>query len=94
MKDGVTMTSKHLVFLLVFIAFLGCEARKDASAGIGQATMERDGTNRLDLRAEDSKGAVGEGRLVYPPSHPQYNEILQHLGGLKPGETKPVPPWD
>jgi hypothetical protein len=31
--------------------------------------------------------------LTYPPSHPQYREILEHVGGLKPGETKPCPPF-
>jgi hypothetical protein len=36
---------------------------------------------------------VGDGFLTYPPSDPQYAEILRHLGGLKPGETKSVPPW-
>jgi hypothetical protein len=56
--------------------------------------MERDGTIVLDLRAEDAAtGAVGDARLVYPPGHAEYREILAHLGGLAPGESKPVPPW-
>ena len=37
---------------------------------------------------------VGDSRLVYGKDHPQYRQVLQHLGGLEPGETKPVPPWD
>jgi hypothetical protein len=61
---------------------------------IGQATMGEDGTITLDLRAEDSKGSVGDARLVYPPTHPKYQEILKHVGAIKPGETKPVSPWD
>ena len=65
----------------------------DAPKYIGMATMEKNGTIILDLRAEDPKGAVGIGRLVYPPTHRQYKDILAHLGGLRPGERKPVPPW-
>ncbi len=60
---------------------------------IGQAAMAQDGTITLDLRAEDSKGSVGDARLVYPPSHPRYPEILKHVGEIKPGETKPVAPF-
>lgn len=60
---------------------------------IGTARMDRDGTIVLDLRAEDEGGAVGVGRLVYPPAHPQYQRVLEHLGGLEPGQSKPVPPF-
>jgi hypothetical protein len=60
---------------------------------IGMATMAPDGTIFLDLRAEGPSGVRGDARLTYPPSHPQYREVLAHLGGLAPGERKPVPPW-
>jgi hypothetical protein len=60
---------------------------------IGMATMQPDGTIIMDMRAESDKGDIGIGRLVYSPSDPQYQEILKHLGGLKPGEPKPVPPF-
>jgi hypothetical protein len=36
---------------------------------------------------------VGDGVLTYPPSDSHYAEILQHLGGMNPGETKSVRPW-
>lgn len=62
---------------------------------IGSATMEADGTLVLMLRAEDEKtGARGDAFLRYPATHPKYAEVLRHLGGLKPGESKPVPPWN
>ena len=55
---------------------------------IGQATMLGDGTIVLLLRAEDPTAqAVGDAQLVYPPTHPQYQEIAAHLGELRPGET-------
>ena len=66
---------------------------KPAGKSIGQATMAPDGTIILDLRAEGPGGAVGDARLIYPRTHKDYESILKHLGGLKPGETKPVPPW-
>lgn len=61
---------------------------------IGTATMLRDGTIVLDLRAASGpSGPKGDARLTYPPGHPQYREILEHVGGLRPGETRNVPPW-
>jgi hypothetical protein len=59
---------------------------------IGMAKMKKDGTIVLTLRAE-APGTMGDAQLVYPPSHAQYQAILEHLGGLAPGEEKPVPPW-
>jgi hypothetical protein len=55
--------------------------------------MEADGTVVLYLRAEGVGGSIGDARLVYAPTHKDYRKILEHLGGLKPGERKPVPPW-
>ena len=59
---------------------------------IGTARMEPDGTVILDLVARTG-GVVGQGRLTYPPGHPDRAAILRHLGGLRPGEVKPVPPF-
>jgi hypothetical protein len=64
-----------------------------AEDSIGIATMLQDGTIVLHLRAEDKNGTLGDAQLIYPPSHSQYEAILSHLGGLKPGESKSVPPW-
>lgn len=68
-------------------------AEKNQQASIGEATMEKDGTIILTLRATGPGGAVGDGRLIYPPSHAEYQKILKHLGGLRPGEKKPVAPF-
>lgn len=62
-------------------------------ASIGAARMLDDGTLVLDLRAEDATGRRGDARRVYTKDHPRYRAVLDHLGGMKPGETKPVPPW-
>ena len=63
------------------------------AASIGAATMRPDGTIELRLRATGPGGLVGDGFFTYPPSDPQYAEVLRHLGGLRPGESKSVPPW-
>jgi len=56
------------------------------------AEMSADGTITLTLRAT-GPGMVGDGRLVYPPTHPHYDEIKKHVGPIKPGEQKPVAPF-
>ncbi|MCU0700075.1 MAG: hypothetical protein MUC96_26505 [Myxococcaceae bacterium] len=63
------------------------------TASIGSATMQADGTLELMLRAEGPGGMVGDALVRYPPTHPEYQTVLAHLGGLKPGESKPVPPF-
>lgn len=55
--------------------------------------MSADGTLVLTLRAE-SGGAVGDGQVTYRPGDPNYASVIDHLGGIKPGETKAVPAWD
>lgn len=59
---------------------------------IGAATMLADGTINLQLRAEIDS-AVGDTMIQIKPSEPRYQDIITHVGGLKPGEEKPVPPW-
>jgi hypothetical protein len=63
-----------------------------SAESIGSASMEADGTIVLHLRAE-GPGMVGDALLRYAPSHKDYAAVLSHLGGLQPGEVKPVPPW-
>ncbi len=81
------------LFFALATAVAGRQAAAQAPAPIGVATMRPDGTIVLDLRAGGGGGPVGEARILYPPGHPQYEMILRHLGGLRPGETRPVPPF-
>ncbi len=67
------------------------EAPKQAES-IGVATMSEDGTIRLQLVASGS-GAIGDAVLVYKPGDKMYDEVKKHIGGIRPGEEKPVPPW-
>ncbi len=68
------------------------DAATTVKPSIGMARMLPDGTIVLDLRAETG-GATGDAQFRYPKEHPQYREILEHVGGLEPGQEKPVPPW-
>lgn len=65
----------------------------NAGDSIGVATMLDDGTIQLQLIARGQGGMIGEALLRYPPTHAQYRYILDHLGGLQVGESKPVPPF-
>ena len=82
--------------LLLGMTVLACgpaAARAQAADSIGSATMLPDGTIVLRLRATSGGGMVGDGQFSYPPNHTQYEMIRRHLGGISPGETKPVPPF-
>lgn len=54
--------------------------------------MDDDGTIKMKLRAV-GPGVMGVGTLSYAKDHPQYAEILQHLGQMKPGDEVMVRPW-
>jgi hypothetical protein len=36
---------------------------------------------------------IAEGRFIYEPGHADYDDVVAHVGGISPGESKPVPPW-
>lgn len=63
---------------------------------IGECWMEADGTIRMFLRAETQAAGgtiVGHVLQEYRPGDRQYEEILQHVGPMRPGERRPVPAW-
>ncbi len=55
--------------------------------------MSADRTITIELRTELEGGGIGEATFVYKPDDPMYDKTIRHVGGLKPGETKSVPPW-
>ncbi len=59
------------------------------AGSIGMAVMAPDGTITLSLHSQD--GAMGA--FAYHKNDPQYARILSHIGGIRPGEHKPVPPF-
>jgi len=59
---------------------------------IGNASMSADGTVTLRLTST-ADGQHANRTFVYKTNDAKYDEILHHMGGLKPGETRPVKPW-
>ena len=59
---------------------------------IGTAQMAADGTITLHLQSlwPDPKENTD---LAYAPDDPQYDDIKKHLGGIEPGQSKPIPPF-
>jgi hypothetical protein len=53
---------------------------------IGTAVMGEDGTITLNIRLPSGAMTV----LAYKKDDPQYRRIYSHLGGIRPGEHKPV----
>ncbi len=58
---------------------------------IGTALMGADGTITLNIRR--APGAPLDGVAAFKPGDPNYARILSHVGGMTPGEKKPLPPW-
>src|ERR1700727_787089 len=78
--------------LLLGSATIGVAQEQTDPSVIGKATMAPDGTIKLDLLGdEESNYAIAH--MEYKKTNPDYPAILAHLGGIKPGETKPVTAW-
>ena len=63
----------------------------EAIDSVGRAQMSADGAITLRLHTLWPQ-PFAESQRVYAPDDPQYAFIKRHLGGIAPGETKPVPP--
>lgn len=56
------------------------------------ATMDSSNNIVVTFTIREGK-TTGDGEVVYPPEHPNYEKILKQVNGLKPGEHKRVPPF-
>jgi hypothetical protein len=65
----------------------------DPPESVGSAQMEPDGTLKLFFRTETKDGMVGEALTVVKPGDKHYDSIRAHLGGIKPGQGVPIPPF-
>jgi hypothetical protein len=103
------MSLRQILFVALVLAsasslatgFASCAGAADNSSqpipcddidSVGRAKMSADGTITLQLRSL-WPNPIAESQLVYAPDDPQYDEIKHHLGGIAPGESKPVPPF-
>lgn len=91
--------------LVILILLVGCgtdrgaRIMKDADTSasqethsLGMATMHANGTIKLTMYV-DAEGRDAYQVIEYKPGEKYYDSILKHLGGLNPGQEKPVPPW-
>jgi hypothetical protein len=62
------------------------------AAAIGVATMLQNGTILVGVRGTNTDSLL-QGVLMVEPGDSTYQQLIDHVGGLKPGETKPIPPW-
>jgi hypothetical protein len=47
----------------------------------------------MRLRSVQCDGTLAEGILEIKPAEENYQVVIDHVGGLQPNETKPVPAW-
>ena len=59
---------------------------------VGVATMLENGTILVGIRGPAVDGPL-QAVLMVEPGDTNYQQIIDHVGGLKPGETKSIPPW-
>ena len=94
-RRTLLVLSKWYLASSASLAALGCAStERDTSEheSIGSARMLADKSVQLRLRAERGV-AVGDAVFVLVPGDARYTEVLQRIGGLVPGQEKPVPPW-
>jgi hypothetical protein len=94
------MNRKLLVIIMLCIA--GASAAQDVKPSaqdarasmpyLGTAAMSDDGTLSLHLRLT-SDGKPVEDTLIYKVTDRAYDNVVRHLGGINPGETKQFRPW-
>jgi hypothetical protein len=92
------MSRNVLVFIMLCVAGASSaqEIRStDARPSMlyfGTAAMLDDGTLALHLRLTSDGKPVND-ILTYRVNDRAYDNVLRHLGGLRPGETKQFRPW-
>jgi hypothetical protein len=98
MQETETM-NKITIAVITLCAAGACSAQDIRSSDarpsmpyIGTAAMLDDGTLSLHLRLTSDGKAVND-TLIYKVSDRAYDNVLRHLGGLSPGETKEFRPW-
>jgi hypothetical protein len=93
-----TMSRTFLVLIMLCVASASTAQpvrQSDARPSMlyfGTAMLD-DGTLALHLRLTSDGKPVSD-TLTYRVSDRAYDNVLRHLGGLRPGETKQFRPWE
>jgi hypothetical protein len=87
-------TLKLLIAAIITVSIgLAAEGQVKEPVMIGDATMLDDGTIVFNLR-RTADGIHVSGVVRYLVNDPNYKRVLDHIGGMQPGEVKLVPAWD
>lgn len=65
---------------------------QDSIFYVGEVTMEANGDIVLTYH-RTTDGLFAESQERFRPGTKDYEEVIKHVGGLKPGESKLVPAW-
>ncbi len=85
--------SAPLAALFLACSGVGLAAENPAPApSVGVATMLENGTILIGVRGPAPDSPL-QAVLMIEPGDTNYQQIIDHVGGLKPGETKSIPPW-
>jgi len=84
----------RLAIVLAIVAIAGSgEPPTKTGDIIGSVTMRPDRSLHMILRSVQCDGRVAEGTFDIQPDQKDYQSTIDHVGGLRPNETKPVPAW-
>ena len=93
-RTDVRQSLKALVvFAITALTGLAGEGHAKEPVIVGDAQMLDDGTIIINMR-RTADGINISGVVKYPIDDPHYKEVLDHIGGMHPGEVKLVPAWD
>lgn len=81
-----------LALLLACSGASGAAENPAAAPSVGVATMLENGTILIGIRGPAVDGPL-QAVLMIEPGDTNYQQIIDHVGGLKPGQTKSIPPW-
>ena len=87
---------RNFIIAILALSEMSCASgghRMNEKANVGYAEMTSDGVITLHLIGKTDSGIIAHAVETHRPSDPEYEEIIQHIGGMKPGEKKAVPPW-
>ena len=96
---GMRIMKTTAIVAMLLCAAGACPAQQTRSSDArpsmpyaGTAVMQDDGTLTLHLRLT-TDGKVVSDTIAYKVSDRAYDNVLRHLGGMSPGETKQFRPW-
>ncbi len=96
MRLAVAATAAAVVLATVVLADVTVAvSREPTKTGdiIGSVTMRPDRSLHMTLSSVQCDGTIAEGAFDVEPAEANYQSIIDHVDGLRPDETKPVPAW-